>query len=140
VATAIEEHYRPRGADDSIPASLPGIAVALADRLDSLTGLFAAGLAPTGARDPFALRRAAMGVIQILMERDIRFDLREGVRQAATLEPIPVSETVQTQILDSSPGECAASWPKKASALMSWKRCWALMPIIRRRRVARRKN
>jgi glycyl-tRNA synthetase len=65
--------------------------------LDSLAGLFAAGLAPTGTRDPFALRRAALGLIQILLGRGIAFDLREGIRVAASLQPIPVSEAVQNQ-------------------------------------------
>ena len=91
VARAISEHYLPRSADDAIPESLPGTAVAIADRLDSLAGLFAAGLAPTGTRDPFALRRAALGLIQILLGRGIVFDLREGIRQAASLQPIAAS-------------------------------------------------
>jgi glycyl-tRNA synthetase len=97
VARAISEHYRPRSADDALPESLPGTAVAIADRLDSLAGLFAAGLAPTGTRDPFALRRAALGLIQILLGRGIAFDLREGIRLAASLQPIPVSDAVQNQ-------------------------------------------
>ncbi len=97
VARAISEHYLPRSADDAIPESLPGTAVAVADRLDSLAGLFAAGLAPTGTRDPFALRRAALGVIQILLGRGIAFDVHEGIRLAASLQPIPVSDAVQNQ-------------------------------------------
>jgi glycyl-tRNA synthetase len=100
VAQAIYEHYLPRSADDKIPQSLPGTAVAVADRLDSLAGLFAAGLAPTGTRDPFALRRAALGLIQILLGRGISFDVREGIRQAASLQPIPASEAVQNQVME----------------------------------------
>jgi glycyl-tRNA synthetase len=100
VAKAIEEHYKPRGAEDALPESKPGIALALADRIDSLTGLFAAGLAPTGARDPFALRRAAIGAIQILIERSLSFDLRDGVRRAAALEPIAASDAIQSQLLE----------------------------------------
>jgi glycyl-tRNA synthetase len=100
VAQAIFEHYLPRSAEDALPESPAGTAVAIADRLDSLTGLFAAGLAPTGTRDPFALRRAALGVIQILLGRGISFDLREGIRLAASLQPIPVSEAVQAQLLE----------------------------------------
>jgi glycyl-tRNA synthetase len=100
VAQAIFEHYLPRSAEDSLPESPPGAAVAAADRLDSLAGLFAAGLAPTGARDPFALRRAALGLIQILLARGISFDLREGIRTAGSLQPIPVPDAVQTQIMD----------------------------------------
>jgi glycyl-tRNA synthetase len=100
VARAIYEHYLPRSAEDAIPESLPGTAVAVADRLDSLTGLFAAGLAPTGTRDPFALRRAALGLIQILLGRGIAFEVRDGIRLAASLQPIPASEAVQTQLMD----------------------------------------
>jgi glycyl-tRNA synthetase len=100
VAQAIAEHYLPRSANDAIPVSLPGAAVAMADRLDSLAGLFAAGLAPTGTRDPFALRRAALGLIQILLGRGISFDLREGIRLAASLQPIPVSDSVQGQVME----------------------------------------
>ena len=69
-------------------------------RIDSLVGLFAAGLAPTGAKDPFALRRAAIGVVQPLIEHGIKFDLREAVSKAAKLQPIEVKEEVQTQVLD----------------------------------------
>jgi glycyl-tRNA synthetase len=100
VARAIYEHYLPRSAEDAIPESLPGTAVAVADRLDSLAGLFAAGLAPTGTRDPFALRRAALGLIQILLGRGIAFEVRDGIRLAASLQPIPVSEAVQNQVMD----------------------------------------
>jgi len=99
-ALAIYEHYLPRGADDAVPGSPAGTAVALADRLDSLTGLFAAGLAPTGTRDPFALRRAALGVIQILLARGISFDLRGVIRLAASLQPIPVPDAVQAQVME----------------------------------------
>jgi glycyl-tRNA synthetase len=100
VAQAIFEHYLPRSAEDALPESPAGTAVATADRLDSLAGLFAAGLAPTGTRDPFALRRAALGLIQILLGRGISFDLREGIRLAAALQPIPVSDSVQAQAME----------------------------------------
>ncbi len=94
VAEAIREQYQP------LPRSRPGLAVALADRLDSLTGLFAAGVVPTSTRDPFGLRRAAIGVVQPLIEHGINFDLREALRLAAALEPVPVSDTVKAQVLD----------------------------------------
>src|SRR5512147_1047147 len=84
----------------TLPSSKPGLAVALTDRIDSLVGLFAAGLAPTGAKDPFGLRRAAIGVVQPLIEHGISFDLREAVKKAAKLQPIEVKEEVQTQILE----------------------------------------
>src|SRR5512147_1395703 len=84
----------------TLPSSKPGLAVALTDRIDSLVGLFAAGLAPTGAKDPFGLRRAAIGVVQPLIEHGISFDLREAVKKAAKFQPIEVKEDVQAQILD----------------------------------------
>ncbi len=94
VAEAIGEQYQ------SVPKTRPGLAVALADRLDSLVGLFAAGLAPTGTKDPFGLRRAAIGVVQPLMVHGLSFDLRFAVRSAAALEPIALSEQVQAQVLE----------------------------------------
>jgi glycyl-tRNA synthetase len=93
VAEAISEQYQ------SVPKSKIGVAVALTDRIDSLVGLFAAGLAPTGTKDPFGLRRAAIGVVQPLIEHGISFDLRAAVRKAARLQPIEVKEEVQTQVL-----------------------------------------
>ncbi len=94
VADAIGEQYLP------VPRSKIGLAVALTDRIDSLVGLFAAGLAPTGAKDPFGLRRAAIGVVQPLTEQGISFDLRQAVKKAAKLQPVEVTEEVQTQTLD----------------------------------------
>ncbi len=94
VAVAIGEQYQ------TVPQTKAGLAVALADRIDSLVGLFAAGLAPTGAKDPFGLRRAAIGVVQPLIEHGVSFDLCEAVRKAAELQPIEVKEEVQTQVLD----------------------------------------
>jgi glycyl-tRNA synthetase len=92
VAEAIFEHYLPRYAGDRLPETLPGLTVGLADRLDTLMGLFAAGLQPSGARDPFALRRAAIGLVQILTSHAIRFDLRIGLKDAAAGLPIAVAE------------------------------------------------
>jgi glycyl-tRNA synthetase len=94
VAEAICEQYRP------IPQTRPGLAVALADRLDSLAGLFAAGLAPSGTKDPFGLRRAAIGLVQPLIEHEINFDLRRAVKCAAALEPVAVTDEVQAQVME----------------------------------------
>lgn len=77
VADAIEEHYRPRFADDELPASLVGCCVALADKLEALVGLFGAGERPTGDKDPFALRRHAIGVLRLLMEKQLALALDE---------------------------------------------------------------
>lgn len=86
VATAIEEHYLPRFAGDRIAAGPAGRVVALADRIDTLCGIFGAGLKPTGNRDPFALRRAALGLIRTMIEGGIDGDLERWL--AAGLEPI----------------------------------------------------
>ena len=99
VANAIFEHYLPRSSGDILPASRPGLVLSLADRLDSLVGLFAAGIEPTGARDPFALRRTAIGLIQILVGKTLRFDLREGLNAAAIHIPIEMSEEARQACL-----------------------------------------
>jgi len=88
IALAIEEHYRPRFAGDAIPASKTGQAVALADKLDTLTGIFAIEQRPTGAKDPFALRRVALGVLRILLEARLDLDLLEMLDIAAAAQPV----------------------------------------------------
>ncbi|WP_311029481.1 glycine--tRNA ligase subunit beta [Mesorhizobium koreense] len=75
VATAIEEHYKPQGPSDRVPGDPVSIAVALADKLDTLTGFWAIDEKPTGSKDPYALRRAALGVIRILVENGVRLGL-----------------------------------------------------------------
>ena len=94
VATAIGEQYR------TVPQTKIGLTVALADRLDSLAGLFAVGLAPTGAKDPFGLRRAAIGIVQPLIEHDIDFDIAQAVKKSVKTQPIEVSDEIQKQILN----------------------------------------
>jgi glycyl-tRNA synthetase len=95
VAQAIYEHYLPRYAGDALPQSRPGLVVGLADRLDSLAGLFAAGLAPSGTKDPFALRRAALGLVQNLIVWNVDFDLVQALMLAA--ENLPIEAPAQTQ-------------------------------------------
>jgi glycyl-tRNA synthetase len=99
VATAIFEHYLPRFAGDVVPTTRPGLAVGLADRLDSLAGLFAAGLAPTGAKDPFGQRRAALGLVSNLIAWDLDFDLTTAISAAAALLPIPLAPESQAACL-----------------------------------------
>jgi glycyl-tRNA synthetase beta chain len=112
VAAAIREHYLPRGAGDELPATSVGLALAIADKLDTLAGIFAIGEKPTGAKDPFALRRAALGVQRILIEKSLDLDLiaclgravaavhadiarlRAAASGAAARAPKPVAETV----------------------------------------------
>jgi glycyl-tRNA synthetase len=100
VADAILEHYLPRYAGDSVPAGATGFAVGIADRLDTLTGLFAMGLEPTGAKDPFAQRRAAIGLVQALIARKQDLDLREAVRLAAAAQPVVVSDEARAKVVD----------------------------------------
>ena len=82
VALAIEDHYKPRFAGDGLPRGTVGIAVALADKLETLAGLFGIGQAPSGDKDPFALRRHALGVIRMLIERALPLDPHQLVSQA----------------------------------------------------------
>jgi len=82
VADAIEDHYKPRFAGDELPRSSVGVAVALADKLETLVGMFGIGNLPTGDKDPFALRRHALGVIRMLVEKDLPLGLAELVEGA----------------------------------------------------------
>jgi len=91
VAQAIFEHYLPRFAGDALPQSRAGLLVGLADRLDSLAGLFGVGLAPTGSADPYGLRRAALGLVQNLVAARVPFSIREGLTAAARLLPVEVA-------------------------------------------------
>ncbi|CAN5854456.1 glycine--tRNA ligase [soil metagenome] len=91
VAQAIREHYLPRAAGDANPATLPGLALSLADKLDSLIGLFAVGAIPTGSADPFGLRRAALGVVNNLIATGTDFSIKTGLAAAAKLQPVAVA-------------------------------------------------
>ena len=85
VAAAIEDHYKPQGPSDRVPADKVAITVALADKLDTLIGFWAIGEKPTGSKDPFALRRAALGVVRILLERNVRLPLLKIMSQTSRL-------------------------------------------------------
>jgi glycyl-tRNA synthetase beta chain len=87
VADAIRDHYKPLGPSDAVPKLRISAAVALSDKLDALVGLFASGERPTGSSDPYALRRAALGVIRLSIENDLRFSLREMCNWAAKSFP-----------------------------------------------------
>ncbi|MGF1468215.1 MAG: glycine--tRNA ligase subunit beta [Sandaracinaceae bacterium] len=82
VADAIRDHYRPRGAGDDVPTSVPAARLAVADRADVLVGCFGIGLTPSGSADPFALRRATLGILRIALEGPIDVDLRATLRAA----------------------------------------------------------
>jgi glycyl-tRNA synthetase beta chain len=83
VAHAIEDHYRPKGPDDLVPNEPVSIAVALADKIDTLVGFWAVGEKPTGSNDPYALRRAALGVIRLVLSNALRLHLLDAIAQAA---------------------------------------------------------
>ena len=97
VALALNEQYMPRGAGAELPSTLTGAAVALADKLDTLVGIFGIGMLPTGSKDPYALRRAALGVLRILIEKQLDLDLADAIAQAAQL----FGDKVKTQGLAS---------------------------------------
>lgn len=92
VARALEEQYLPRHAGDRLPAGGPGRALALADRLDALAGAFALGRRPSGNRDPFGLRRAAVGILRILIEGGIDLELPAILEEAVRLQPVAGTE------------------------------------------------
>ena len=79
VALALNEQYMPRGAGAELPTTLTGAAVAIADKLDTLVGIFGIGMLPTGSKDPYALRRAALGVLRILIDKKLDLDLTQAV-------------------------------------------------------------
>lgn len=83
VARAMDEQYLPRFAGDNLPTTQTGSVIALADRLDTITGIFGIGQPPSGSKDPFALRRACLGVLRIILEQNLELDLRELIAQAA---------------------------------------------------------
>ncbi|MES0880086.1 glycine--tRNA ligase subunit beta [Roseibium sp. SCP14] len=92
VATAVEEHYKPQGPSDNVPADPVAVSVALADKLDLLAGFWAIDEKPTGSKDPFALRRAALGVIRLVLENGIRIKLGQAIRSALDLHNVSVTD------------------------------------------------
>lgn len=100
VAMALFEQYLPRFAGDELPQTRTGCAVALADRIDSLVGLFGINQPPSGTKDPFALRRAALGVLRIIVERDLPLDLAELIDWAQAQYPALPAGNVRDQVLD----------------------------------------
>ncbi len=105
IAWAVYDHYKPLGLDEPLPRNLTGCAVSLADKLDSLVACFAVGAIPTGSSDPFALRRAALGVVKIILERKLPLSISTAISAASKalkVNPpkIDVTEAVQKQVLD----------------------------------------
>lgn len=100
VAQAMYEQYLPRFAGDSLPTTATGTTLALADRIDTLVGIFGIGMTPTGSKDPFALRRASLGVLRLLIENKIDLDLRDVLTTAAGLySGLPQANSAVKQVL-----------------------------------------
>lgn len=99
VAQAIREHYLPRSAGDANPVTVPGLALSLADKLDSMAGLFAVGAIPTGSADPFGLRRSALGIVNNLLTSRTDFSLRTGLQVAAAQQSVAVAESALQETL-----------------------------------------
>ena len=118
VALAIFEHYLPRGAGDGLPTQDAGAIVGLADRLDSLCGLFGIGKRPTGAKDDFALRRAAITFIRIVLARGYRFSLSAAIDQSISLlgaklvdpKKKPTDASVKDQLIEFFRGRLESTW------------------------------
>jgi glycyl-tRNA synthetase len=100
VAQAIYEHYLPRSADDELPSSKIGLTVGLADRLDSLAGLFAIDLKPTGSTDPYGLRRDALGLVENLLAHELSFSVKRGLEEAGARLPVEASPEALAEALD----------------------------------------
>ena len=101
VALALNEQYMPRGAGAELPQTLTGAAVAVADKLDTLVGIFGIGMLPTGSKDPYALRRAALGVLRILIEKQLDLDLVDAVSFAIQQYGDKIkADGLQAQVLD----------------------------------------
>lgn len=96
VAQAIKEHYSPVGSSDSCPTAPVSVAVAIADKIDTLVGLFAIDEKPTGSRDPYALRRAALGVIRIILENNLRIPLQSLLEKSVILYPTNVISNINS--------------------------------------------
>jgi glycyl-tRNA synthetase beta chain len=99
VVRALAEHYSPLGPSDACPSAPESVAVALADKLDTLTGFFAIDEKPTGSKDPYALRRAALGVVRLITDNGLRVGLRAALQEAHGLLPEPVRRASSAQAL-----------------------------------------
>ncbi len=101
VARAIFEQYLPRFAGDDLPETQTGIALALAERIDTIAGLFGIGQPPTGSKDPYALRRAALGILRIVVEKGLDLDLSECITNAVShYGQLPERDCLETRVLD----------------------------------------
>ncbi|MEL6246126.1 MAG: glycine--tRNA ligase subunit beta, partial [Pseudomonadota bacterium] len=116
IADAIRDHYKPQGPSDAVPSDPVSIAVALADKLDTLVGFWAIDEKPTGSKDPFALRRAALGVVRIILQNAVRFSLAK----TAGLQLVVLSVRLETQKLQQSADELSAITAKLKDSQPLW--------------------
>ena len=101
VALALNEQYMPRFSGDELPSTLTGCVLAIADKLDTIVGLFAIGQPPTGSKDPFALRRAALGILRIIVEKNLNLDLLSSIQVACQqYARLPLKEGLDLQVFD----------------------------------------
>lgn len=100
VAAALNEQYMPRFSGDRLPETLTGAALSVAEKLDTIVGLFAIDQPPTGSKDPFALRRAALGVLRIIVEKELDLNLREAIAEAVDALPESVLEAGREEVTD----------------------------------------
>ena len=99
VSQAIQGLYQPAGASDSVPSDVYGSLLALADRLDTLAGLFAINQPPTGSKDPFALRRAAIGLLRLNEHPLLQFDLTQWINQAFDEQPVEATDDARARVI-----------------------------------------
>jgi glycyl-tRNA synthetase beta chain len=119
VAHAIEDHYRPKGPDDLVPRDPVSVAVALADKIDTLVGFWAIDEKPTGSKDPYALRRAALGVIRIILENEIRVSLKpllSSAMQGYLAQPL---SAVVTEDLRTRSKKWSLYWAKQFEGVLT---------------------
>ncbi len=121
VSKALNEQYMPRFSGDQLPSSLTGCALSIADKMDTITGIFGIGQPPTGSKDPFALRRASIGILRIIIEKKLNLDLNQLTKQAAegyqsTGINLPEQDTLQTVVVDYMLERFDASYQDKGIA------------------------
>ena len=100
LAEAMREHYLPRGAGDDLPRTTTGMALALADKLDTIVGVFAIDQKPTGAKDPFGLRRAAIGMLRIVIESKVNVDLLKLINFAVSIQPVKAANDTVAEVYE----------------------------------------
>ncbi|AWM81078.1 glycine--tRNA ligase subunit beta [Gammaproteobacteria bacterium ESL0073] len=130
VALALNEQYMPRNMGGELPSTLVGASVAIADKLDTLVGIFGIGMLPTGSKDPYALRRAALGILRILIEKRLELNLSELVDQAITLYGDRIeNKALNTQVLDFIFDRLRARYEDEGINITTYQAVRALKPV-----------